>query len=238
LNRSVYKASAGLPFTLLPPQDESTLRLWTIPVCHVKTRSSDLQESEPINVVEEKQLYNSILDFVVAQFPPASSYGLGCLTAEGRISAIALVLGAGFSERRTPATQDPAFKDTARDLSSYLRAASMEDVNVNTLNTSIGTETLLDRLHGCKYKRCLLKTVDGHFGIGPKAMEAGDEIVVFAGGMTPFVVRKVLQSANEENNGRQTYRLIGECYVHGLMEGQAVEGWNAGKYEKIIMDLV
>ena len=50
-------------------------------------------------------------------------------------------------------------------------------------------------------------------GLGPRSMCKGDIICIMSGGRVPYVLR-------EE---RDHHQLIGEAYVHGLMEGQAVD---------------
>jgi hypothetical protein len=60
-------------------------------------------------------------------------------------------------------------------------------------------------------------TEKGYIGIGPLNIRAGDSICLFLGGITPFAVRKV---------DRETFNLVGECYVHGIMSGEALEGFD------------
>ena len=48
----------------------------------------------------------------------------------------------------------------------------------------------------------------------PKNAEVGDVICVFYGGHVPYVIRPC-------DNGRYTF--VGHCYVHGLMDGEAME---------------
>jgi hypothetical protein len=57
----------------------------------------------------------------------------------------------------------------------------------------------------------------GYIGFGPRNTKSGDIIAVLKRAQTPFVLRK---------EGKGEYRLIGECYVHGIMHGEAwdVEG--------------
>ncbi|KAE9366521.1 hypothetical protein N431DRAFT_471571 [Stipitochalara longipes BDJ] len=50
----------------------------------------------------------------------------------------------------------------------------------------------------------------------PWDVEAGDIIVVLNGGKVPFVLRK-----REDLEG-EYYQLVGECYVHGMMDGEAL----------------
>jgi hypothetical protein len=55
----------------------------------------------------------------------------------------------------------------------------------------------------------------GHLGLGPDRLEVGDSIAVFRGADVPFVLR---QGMSEQ------YQLIGEAYVDGIMDGEAVVG--------------
>lgn len=59
--------------------------------------------------------------------------------------------------------------------------------------------------------RRLITTMDGYVGHAPKEVERGDAVFVLLGCKMPVVLRKV--------DGK--YRLIGECYVHGIMNTEA-----------------
>lgn len=61
--------------------------------------------------------------------------------------------------------------------------------------------------------RKFFTTTKDLIGLGPRSMCTGDIICIMSGGRVPYVLR-------EERNH---YRLVGEAYVHGLMEGQAVD---------------
>lgn len=62
--------------------------------------------------------------------------------------------------------------------------------------------------------RCFGTTAEGYMGLFPSAAQVGDLVCVLFGGVVPFLLR--------EHVGY--FELVGECYVHGVMEGQAVEG--------------
>ena len=57
-------------------------------------------------------------------------------------------------------------------------------------------------------------------GLGPPVMEDGDVACIFLGGPMPVILRPI----------GERYRYVGECYVYGVMEGQAVEGENGGSH--------
>jgi hypothetical protein len=68
-------------------------------------------------------------------------------------------------------------------------------------------------------------TKAGRMGIGPPNICPGDVIVLMLGDSTPFCVR-----SNSAESG-QNATLVGDVYVHGLMDGEGVlENWQ----EKII----
>ncbi|KAH7320889.1 heterokaryon incompatibility protein-domain-containing protein [Stachybotrys elegans] len=62
--------------------------------------------------------------------------------------------------------------------------------------------------------RCFAVTEGGYYVMGPSTMRQGDVIAVLFGGKTPFVLRKVEESG--------AWILLGECYVHGMMNGEAL----------------
>jgi hypothetical protein len=59
-------------------------------------------------------------------------------------------------------------------------------------------------------------TEKGRLGLFPRHSEVGDSVCVLASGHVPFLLR----AAEESRDGR--FRLVGECFVHGIMEGEAV----------------
>lgn len=66
----------------------------------------------------------------------------------------------------------------------------------------------LSEKHDCTGKSQVFK------GLGPAALQEGDIIVVLLGGPVPYLLRPAA--------GLHTYTLVGECYVHGIMNGEAL----------------
>ncbi|KAI0195493.1 HET-domain-containing protein [Astrocystis sublimbata] len=60
----------------------------------------------------------------------------------------------------------------------------------------------------------------GYMGLAPLGVEIGDCIYVLAGGRAAFIVRAVEQEKSHVSSGL-IYRLLGDLYVHGLMDGEA-----------------
>jgi len=67
------------------------------------------------------------------------------------------------------------------------------------------------------HERKFFGTAQGRMGLCPRGTQSGDRIVILHGGSVPYVLR-------EMDYG--TWRFIGECYVDGIMFGEA------GKMEK------
>jgi hypothetical protein len=60
--------------------------------------------------------------------------------------------------------------------------------------------------------KCFFLTAKGYMGLAPSGTRIGDRIATLLGIKNPFIVHEV-------DGG---YRLIGPCYVQGMMEGEAV----------------
>lgn len=71
--------------------------------------------------------------------------------------------------------------------------------------------------------RKFFTTTKGFIGLGPRSVRPGDSVCIFSGGRVPFVLRK----------DGDHHCLVGESYVHGLMEGQAIH--NETEFEEILI---
>jgi hypothetical protein len=86
-----------------------------------------------------------------------------------------------------------------------------------------------------RYRRFAV-TRQGYFVLGPDALQEGDVVAVLRGGKIPFVLRRA--STNSDGDpGTDTgdrWILIGECYVHGIMDG---EGWDVEGVEEEVFSI-
>jgi hypothetical protein len=73
--------------------------------------------------------------------------------------------------------------------------------------------------NGASSHRAFARTAKGYFVLGPKVLRVGDVVCVLFGGKMPFCLRP---------QGRH-YLLVGECYVHGVMGGEAMEMLERGE---------
>ncbi|KAI4132568.1 MAG: hypothetical protein LQ338_000667 [Usnochroma carphineum] len=62
-------------------------------------------------------------------------------------------------------------------------------------------------------RRRLAKTKMGYLGLVPPEADVGDKVFILEGGKTPYVLRQK----------DEYWQLVGECYVHGIMYGEAYD---------------
>jgi hypothetical protein len=70
--------------------------------------------------------------------------------------------------------------------------------------------------------RPIFTTTTGNLGLGDDILQPEDLVCVLFGGQKPFILRKV----------DDHYILVGECCVHGMMHGEAMEQLEAGEVEE------
>jgi len=64
----------------------------------------------------------------------------------------------------------------------------------------------------------LFVTAKGYLGLGQETCAVGDVVCIFLGGEVPFLVRA------EKCGDADGFKFLGECYVHGVMDGEAMRG--------------
>lgn len=90
---------------------------------------------------------------------------------------------------------------------SLIGSNSNETNHKNALMTWITSMEL-----GNIIDRVLFMSSKGYLGLGPKGLLSSDIICIMLGCSVPVVLRKV----------QDHFLLVGECYVHGLMDGEAI----------------
>lgn len=78
--------------------------------------------------------------------------------------------------------------------------------------------------------RCFFVTDSGLMGLGPRIMSTGDELCVLFGSQVPFVLRPLPL--------KQQYRLCGESYVHGIMDGEAIDELKMGTLKNTLFKII
>jgi hypothetical protein len=70
-------------------------------------------------------------------------------------------------------------------------------------------------------RRSAFSTAQGLVGMCPLLVKPSDMVVILFGGRTPYILRKTSDH----------YRLISDCYVYGIMDGEAIRMWQDGELD-------
>lgn len=100
------------------------------------------------------------------------------------------------------------------DWMAYIYGLPLEDPMLHTDNEMANLVTYF-----CSGRK-LASTERGYVGMVPDEAEIGDLVAVLLGCGVPIVVREV----GDGQGGRRRWRLVGEAWVWGLMEGEGFKG--------------
>jgi hypothetical protein len=80
-------------------------------------------------------------------------------------------------------------------------------------------------------------TKNGSFGLGPSDAQVTDEVFIIQGGRQPLVLRKSETNFTPPgaNEAHICHTLVGDCYVHGIMDGEAAQGLKTDANEVFIV---
>lgn len=112
--------------------------------------------------------------------------------------------------------------DPAVDYERYLRWSRLVESHVSrkldlpTADVAVCGSTLLSMLAARRFMR----TTKGLIGFVPAESQPGDLVVVLAGGKVPYVLRE--QTSGGTKGSHNVYSFVGDAYVTGLMNGEAV----------------
>ncbi|KAK4150013.1 hypothetical protein C8A00DRAFT_46489 [Chaetomidium leptoderma] len=76
-------------------------------------------------------------------------------------------------------------------------------------------QEFVDQVRRVIQSRCLFKTAGGWIGLCSDTCQVGDEVWLLEGGAVPYVLRRCGTQDEKER-----FVFCGECYVHGVMDGQ------------------
>ena len=110
---------------------------------------------------------------------------------------------------------------SAKNCSIEFNGLAQRELPSSSENDMTGDSTGFSQILGdmCNHRKCFI-TEKGYFGLGPLAIQEGDLCCVLFGARVPFIVRSTRTAGH--------YRLVGECFAHGLMRGEATRAWREG----------
>jgi hypothetical protein len=81
-------------------------------------------------------------------------------------------------------------------------------------------------------------TQEGYLGLGLREMQVGDEVYVIHGSNIPFVLRPKSRPPVDESYTPPypIFGLVGACYLHGIMDGEACESEGENKAISLVLD--
>jgi len=130
-----------------------------------------------------------------------------------------------ISAFQTSDSRAPTFKNWYREnqglivagraIKEWVNDLSLSGLESITIPTTAGTFDFFDfnrASHPHSWSWRFFTTMSGYVGIGPNTCQPGDKVVILFGCASPLVLRSI----------GSRYQLVGECYVHGIMHGEAV----------------
>ncbi|CAL3963569.1 unnamed protein product [Diplocarpon coronariae] len=92
------------------------------------------------------------------------------------------------------------------------------------LSTGEAKKPVIDALRKASHDLHFDELSSGHYAMVPRIAKTGDVVAVLLGFSTPMVLRKMdvseLAVGESEEVDSTTYRMIGPCYVNGVMDGE------------------
>jgi hypothetical protein len=138
---------------------------------------------------------------------------------EDSLLALSLTLVAGMHGSK-PAEED--LDGHRASFAAYRHAVQTSRVH----HASVWQQFMIDAADACHHRR-FFTTTSGYFGLGPEAMLGEGVCSILFGASAPFILQKQ----------GDVYRLVGEAYVHGVMNGEAIEMWKRGELEEVDFQL-
>ncbi|KAI0147470.1 HET-domain-containing protein [Xylariaceae sp. FL1272] len=118
-----------------------------------------------------------------------------------------------IAENFTSRTRNSPFLEQAkRTIETILSKSLYDEID---FMTGFSGETVLTWMSNRASGRTLMHGTEGYIGLGPPSAEMNDEICVLSGCKVPMVLRP-------QKDG--TYIVVGECFVLGLTQGEAMLG--------------
>ena len=118
-----------------------------------------------------------------------------------------------FSDKYMPPFEAlPQFQQSLDFLSAILQPGTKQ---VPEFSRGTHAARFLDNVWLYCKERSFVKTYEGYIGLAPRSAQPGDQVCVLLGCNVPMLLRP---AANSQ------YEVVGSCYVHGLMDGEASLG--------------
>lgn len=126
-----------------------------------------------------------------------------------------------YGSRNPPDSRYPTF-DQAKEALKKIWSLEEDWTGLEDLERDTLVKMFLTVCKNFMQGRCFFTTADGYIGLAPLETQAGDIISVILGCQLPIILRKDTHSSTKPDETR--WRVVGACYAHGLMCGEAIYG--------------
>lgn len=152
-----------------------------------------------------------------------------------------------FLPETYPFTGEPVWKALFRTLTADRTAlsprinedyrskffATLSDVNLNDENwgqnlPAVVWAEISKNIGPIIEDKDMFLTTRGYLGLGQEGFQTGDMVCILLGGEVPYLLRQTV------HNG--TAQLLSECYVHGIMDGEAMNDLSNDHLETFMID--
>jgi hypothetical protein len=120
-----------------------------------------------------------------------------------------------------PASTLPSLNESKEVFRRFL--GPQEDVD-SLESLDVAAASYVQSVFNAMENRSFISTEAGHIGLAPLLAKAGDEVVVIPGCLSPMALRPI-------TDGK--YKVVGECFILGFMNGEALLGRIPEGYESI-----
>ncbi|KAH7409330.1 heterokaryon incompatibility protein-domain-containing protein [Cadophora sp. MPI-SDFR-AT-0126] len=231
-----FRASGDISLCLIPSADENALIVKGLEI-DVVTCVSDVAFSRLIG-------YEPHQTAIDRAWQEMGSKATTIYPEDNRLDIFHLTLTAGLMLNQKEAENDATYQGSVRAFRKKMprycqakggfevMASGSKDENFLISNVSVDPEVVeiaedievLTDMTGdpdaylrlvedyCSERQFFI-TGNGRMGLGPKGLLPEDHVCILFGGDTPYVLRKT----------ESCWKFVGECYVHGVMKGEAVK---------------
>lgn len=119
--------------------------------------------------------------------------------------------------------------DDANDTQPVDRVSSNSEPPEESLH--LEALTYINNQRRALHNRRLFRTRQGRYGVGHRTLEMGDLCCVIRSANVPFVLRKadsLSRSSDPRPETGNTYRMVGEAYIQGIMKGEVLDMLDGG----------
>jgi hypothetical protein len=160
-------------------------------------------------------------------------------TGEAGRHTVLKTLTAGLNVEFEPAESDPEYTPAAESFFNIFFEQSMkskaqkrsalwqkirrskDEGLISQFEENDSLKSYYDAVVNACSRHRLFVTTNGYIGLGPLTMQDLDTVAILFGGKVPLVLRRA----------HNQWKLVGECYLHGVMKGEAAEAWRRGDLE-------